>query len=247
MDQAVAAGRQDPKQWPLIGEARVIGVINAAGLLLEDGREVAMVGLEPEPPIDPSHAHGAPNPAVIALTDMVLNRPIRLRGAGAPDRYGRVQAQVFDGDDTWIQGQMIERGLTRVLPFPDGRLVTAALLKLEAKARAEQLGLWAPGSHGAQDPVTAATAFGRFVVVEGRPIHVGHGRSGYYLDFAARGDHGLALKITTVLARSLVARGGDPADLLGQNIRARGIVIDDHGPKIMILQREQIEVIGAEK
>jgi hypothetical protein len=222
-------------------------VINAAGLLLEDGREVAMVGLEPEPPIDPALGHGAPNPAVTALADMVLNRQIRLRGAPAPDRYGRVQAQVFGSDEKWVQGQMIEQGLTRVLPFPDGRVVTAALLKLEAKARAGQLGIWAPGSHGTQDPVTAATAFGRFVVVEGRPIHVGHGRSGYYLDFASRADHGLALKINSIIARTLVPRGSDPVDLMGQKIRARGMVIDDHGPKIVISQREQIEVIGMEK
>jgi len=67
-----------------MGEGRVVEIVDARSLRLEDGREVRLAGIEPAAATRQ------------ALTAMLLGREVSLRGRDdAPDRYGRQPALVF--------------------------------------------------------------------------------------------------------------------------------------------------------
>jgi micrococcal nuclease len=100
------------------GQATVSAVIDGDTVMLADGRQVRLVGIQaPKLPLD--RPEGSPWPladsARSALAALVLDRTVRLAyGGTASDRYGRVLAQLHTADGTWVQGELLRQGLARV-------------------------------------------------------------------------------------------------------------------------------------
>jgi endonuclease YncB( thermonuclease family) len=118
---ALVVGRPGPAPTADLsdgGQATVSAVIDGDTVMLADGRQVRLVGIEaPKLPLD--RAERSPWPladtARSALAALVLDRTVRLAyGGTASDRYGRMLAQLHTVDGTWVQGELLRRGLARV-------------------------------------------------------------------------------------------------------------------------------------
>ena len=108
-------------------------------LTLADGREVRLVGIQ-APKLALGRAGFRPWPlagaAKTALEEIVGDSKLRLYFGGArKDRHGRVLAHLVLGNDTWVQGALLARGMARVYSFPDNRTAVAEMLRLERRAR----------------------------------------------------------------------------------------------------------------
>ena len=51
-------------------------------------------------------------------------------------RHGRLHAHLYLADGTWLQGEMLSRGLARVYTFDDSRSLVPEMLARERAARA---------------------------------------------------------------------------------------------------------------
>src|SRR5579862_5807514 len=118
------------------GEAQIGTVIDGMTLLLTDGRELRLVG------IDVPLRGVLADKAKAALTELTANATVTLRIAGNPrDRQGLVLAQAYVGE-AWLQGELLKRGLARVHTAADNRAGIAAMLALERQARRYHRGIW---------------------------------------------------------------------------------------------------------
>jgi micrococcal nuclease len=122
------------------GGGRVVEVIDGDTVVLGDGREVRLVGIQA--PKLPLGRAGFPTwplapEAKQALAKLVLGREVALGLGGlGRDRHGRVLAHLFrGGDGLWIQGEMLRLGLARVYTFADNRALAEALLQREMRRR----------------------------------------------------------------------------------------------------------------
>jgi len=140
--------------------ATAIAVIDGDTLVLDDGQEVRLVGLQaPKLPLGRPGFQTWPlaEEAKAALAALTLGRRIVLGYGGRRlDRHGRALAHLFDADvGTWIQGALLEAGLARVYSFADNRALVAEMLALERTARTAHRGIWADPFYA---PRSAATA-----------------------------------------------------------------------------------------
>ena len=121
------------------GHGRVRAVLDGRTLVLEDGREVVLSGL-----VLPQEERGGPakdnNKA--ALEALLGGRAVVLkRLAPDADRYGRLPAHVFAGDD-WVQQKLLAAGHALVAARVGDFACAARLLQAERAARGAKLGLW---------------------------------------------------------------------------------------------------------
>ena len=129
------------------GSARVVEIVDGDTVVLDDGSEVRLVGLQA-----PKLALGRPDfedwplaeAARAALEALLLDRAVTLAYGGRRiDRHGRRLAHLFLADGTWVQAAVLSDGMARVYSFPDNRAAVQDLLDLEsgrARGRARHLG-----------------------------------------------------------------------------------------------------------
>src|SRR5262249_51265004 len=158
------------------GRASVSEIVDGDTLRLTDGREVRLVGIQ-APKLPPGRTGPSPWPlaaeAKQALAELALGREVELAYGGAmTDRYGRALAQLHAADGTWIQGEMLKRGMARVYSFADNRALVTEMLALEGEARAAGRGIWADPFYRILAPEDAEGAIGSFQLVEGRVASV---------------------------------------------------------------------------
>lgn len=180
-----------------------------------------------------------------ALEALTLDRRITLRRSGARvDRYDHVVGQALRADGLWVQGALIRRGLSRVWPVPDQRGALRPLLALEATARAARRGLWDQDAFRPLAPEDAGDLVGRFALFEGVPVRVGPARAGLWIDFAIPWRRALSLRVDGLTLRRARAAGVDLGAVLGRRLRVRGVVEWEGGPRIQVIQPEQIELVA---
>lgn len=230
------------------------GVIDGETLDLADGSRVRLIGAQP--PRTPLGWQGKPWPAEVtakeALTELTRGATVELRyGGRRTDRYGHLLAQVFvvrDGSRTWVQGEMVGRGLARVYSHPDNTACVAALLGAKAGARDARRGLWRGDVFGIRDAADA-DALGRlrfsFQLVEGVVRDVGESRRRVYLNFSQDWRRDFTVSVAPRDRRRFERAGLDLKRLAGKRIRVRGWLDYRNGPAIEATHPEQIEVLGA--
>ena len=163
-----------------IARGTVAQVGDGRTFTLAEGREVRLAGIEvPLPPSfgksnQASAAAAAAVAAKNALDALAGGDTVMLRRADiASDRYGRMVAYAYterDGDELFVQGEMIAAGVARVGDQVGSRNCAAALLARESAARKAKLGLWADPYYDLIDADTAADVLahkGQFALVEG--------------------------------------------------------------------------------
>jgi endonuclease YncB( thermonuclease family) len=229
------------------GDGVVAQVIDGDTLILEDGAEVRLVGIQA-----PKLALGRPNfpvqpsaeAAKSTLEKLVLGHRLRIAYGGTQrDRHGRVLAHLFDSEGRWIQGEMVARGMARVYSFADNRARMRDLLILERAARAKRLGLWANQFYQILSPTTAADHIGSFEIVEGEVVAAAVVRGRAYLNFGPDRKTDFTVSVAPRDRRRFEREGIDLGSWAGKRIRVRGWIKLFNGPLIDATHPEQIELL----
>src|SRR5918995_1966448 len=101
--------------------AKVVEVVDGDTVVLDDGKEVRLVGIQaPKLPLNRPNFKEWPLAceAKDELEKLVLNQRVTLSYGGTRmDRHGRTLAHLHTDNGTWAQGEMLSRGLARVYTF----------------------------------------------------------------------------------------------------------------------------------
>ncbi len=228
-------------------QARVVEVLDGDTVLLEDGLQVRLVGIQaPKLPLGRKNFSKWPlaDTARSALEDLVLDRGVSLAYGGLRvDRHGRRLAHLFLADGTWVQGELLSAGMARVYSFPDNRAIVDEMLAAEGRARRAGAGIWGNDWYAIRTPDATVRDIGSFQLVEGRVVSAADVRGTIYLNFGADWRSDFTVKVTKRSRRSFAADGLDLLALENRVIRVRGWLDDYNGPMIEATHPEQIEVL----
>jgi len=100
------------------------------------------------------------------------------------DVYGRTLAQVYLRDGSWVNGEMVSRGMAHVYTFVPNLRWAEKLIQLEAVARQSRLGIWKTARFAVLDAGKVnSSQLGQFRIVQGSisslktkglSFHMGH-------------------------------------------------------------------------
>ena len=221
-------------------------------LLLDDGRRVAIAGLEF--PLPGSGAGKSRERASRRLSDWLVGEQVFLGAlAPAPDRWGRTPAQAIAAADgapdaplVSVGAAMLAEGLARFRPDPLATPCASVYLKAESVARDGHLGVWAtdpvleiPADPGAPAPVL--TGRKGMTVVSGVVRSIGETRGAIYLNFGRSRD--FAVVISKRNAAIFAQNGIIPQTLTGRRIRVRGLIETNYGPRMEIAAPSELELL----
>jgi endonuclease YncB( thermonuclease family) len=215
------------------GSAAVSAVRDGHTLMLADGREVRLAGIE------------APGDGA-ALRTLTAGRTLRIDRV-SDDRYGRIVALAYAGDAPEpLQVALLAAGQARVSARAGNKTCAGALLRAERTARAGRIGLWADPNFAplsSENLTMLAAARGQFVLIEGQVLSVRESGATIYVNFGRRWTRDFAVTIPKREARNFAAAGIEPKKLERRRIRVRGIVEQRSGPIMDVIAPEQIELI----
>lgn len=238
-----------PQGLPVAGSGKVARVVDGDTVVLADGREVRLTGIQaPKLPLSRPNFKAWPlaDQARIVLERLALGREVSLYVDGnGEDRYRRVLAHAVRPDGMWLQGEMIAQGLARVYTFPDNRRLGTALLELERVARADRRGIWRLRYYDIRsaDPVVLEKDVGTFQLIEGQVVEVARVRNWTYLNFGEDYRTDFTISVNRRDWRVFEEAGLDLLALEGKSLRVRGWVKDFNGPLIEATHPEQIEIL----
>ncbi len=232
--------------------ARVTAIVDGDTVILADGRQIRLVGIQaPKLPLGRAGFEAWPlaEAAKAALSVISLGREVRLAyGGRRGDRHGRVLAHLTDNTGGrefggWIQGALLERGMARVYSFQDNRALVPEMLALEAAARDNRRGIWADPFYDIRTPEAADRYLGRFELIQGRVRDVAIVRGRVYLNFGADWRSDFTATLAPKVRRLFESEQIDPNTYRGRIVRVRGWLKSWNGPMVEITHPEQIEVI----
>lgn len=239
------AARTLPAKNPdAVASALVIRVVDGDTVMLDTGAEVRLTGIQ-APKLPLGRAGFRPWPlaaeAKAAMEQMSLRRRVRLEYPGRRhDRWGRLLAHVHAGD-TWLQREMLLKGLARVYTFPDNRAQAADLYAAERTARAKRRGIWALDWYRLLTAEEAGSRIGTFQIVEGAPKKVAIVRGRAYLNYGADWKTDFTVSIAPRHLKLFRASGVDILSMQNQRLRVRGWIVRRNGAMIAVTHPEQIE------
>ncbi|MBR0840855.1 thermonuclease family protein [Bradyrhizobium liaoningense] len=230
---AVAA----PCQFESQGDGRVVAIVDARSIRLDDGREIRLTGIEPTATTKP------------ALASLLAGRDVTLRSTDdTPDRYGRQGALVFVGETGIpVQAMLLAQGDAIASAEIADKDCAAALMSSEAEARRQKKGNWADLSaiKNAESPDDILAGIGRFMVVEGKVLSVRQAGAMTYLNFGRNWTRGFAVTISKRTLPAFEGAGIALKSLENRRIRVRGWVEGNTGPRIDVRLVGQVELLGA--
>ena len=230
------------------GHATVVEVVDGDTVVLDDGRQVRLVGIQaPKLPLGRRNFRKWPlaDAARAGLEALVLNRAVTLGYGGRQmDRHGRALAHLVLDDGHWVQGALLAQGLARVYSFADNRALVAEMLSREAAARDAKLGIWGNSWYAIRDPDETARHLGTFQLVEGRVLDAAEVRGTVYLNFGEDWRDDFTVMLRAAAVKLFREAGRDPLALEGVRIRVRGWLDNRNGPMIEASHPEQIEILG---
>ena len=244
---AAQPGRAAPCELDRDRSGRVAAIVDGDTLFIDDGTEVRLVGIQaPKPSL--GRAGFAPWPladrAKAALGELSRDRTVTLSYGGARrDRHGRALAHLHGSDDTWIQGELLRRGLARVYSFRDNRACVREMLALEREARRAGRGMWRLDRYAVRSLAEAPRHSGSFQLVEGRVLEVATVRRRAYLNFGEDWRTDFTVAIAPRDRRLFLDEGVDPTRFEGRRVRVRGWLRRYNGPLIEVTHPEQIEIV----
>jgi endonuclease YncB( thermonuclease family) len=226
----------------------VVEIVDGDTLVLADGRQVRLVGIQaPKLPLGRPGFKAWPlaEEAKAALAELAMGRAVTLGYGGRRiDRHGRALAHLFDESGLWIQGALIDRGMARIYSFSDNRALVPEMLAREAAAREANQGIWALRAYAVRDAAAVPERLSGFELVEGRVVEAATVRKRTYLNFGADWRSDFTVSLTSKVRKLFEAEGIDPLSYQGKLVRVRGWLKSYNGPLIEATHPEQIEVIG---
>jgi endonuclease YncB( thermonuclease family) len=236
---AWAAAADDPTTGLVLDAVvRVTEIVDGDTVVLADGRQVRLVGIQaPKLPLGRKGFEPWPlaGEAKAALGQMALF------GGRRQDRHGRILAHLYDEDGLWLQGALLERGLARVYSFADNRALVAQMLARERRARGERRGIWGQAFYGIRNAQEVWNDIGSFQLVEGRVREAAKVSGRVYLNYGADWRRDFTVTLAPAVRRRFEAEGIDPLRYGGRNLRVRGWVESYNGPMIEVTHPDQIE------
>ena len=227
-----------------IERANVVRVEKNGALILHDGRAVHLEGIR----LPGGAADRAPQflaeQALAALSALAVGHELTLTAVPPKeDRYDRVRAQAFD-DGTWLQVEMLNRGLARVNIAADRVECASELYEAEAQARTARAGLWSLSVYAIRPTNSLTSDVGTFQLVEGRVVsaEVRDGRA--WLGFGTGLSGDFSAVIVPEDLKRYRAMGVDPRGYAGKTVLLRGIVQNLSGPAIAVANPVQVQVIA---
>jgi endonuclease YncB( thermonuclease family) len=219
-----------------IGETTVTAVRDGGTLMLADGRELKLAGIDV--------AAGGRE----TLQLLAIGQPLRLAKFGPQeDRYGRLVAFAFPGESTQsLQDALLAQGRARVAARIGDRPCAEALLTIERAARTERRGIWADPNFAplrAEDLSGLQAEKGHFALIEGKVLSVRESGATIYVNFGRRWTTDFAVIILKRQQRTFAGAGVEPKKLEGRRVRVRGWIEQRGGPVVMAEAPEQIELI----
>jgi len=242
-----AAGPVWPAPLTQDGSGRVASIVDGDTLILDDGREIRLVGIQaPKLPLGRRNFKTWPlaQKSRAALGALTLGKIVTLSyGGRRKDRYNRLLAHLHDSAGRWVQGELLRGGMARVYSFADNRAVVAQILVLERDARAARRGIWRDPFYRVRDARDAARDIGGFQLVEGRVQAVARRTKRTYINFGADWRSDFTVVVAARARRLFRAAGLDLTRLEGRRIRVRGWVKSYNGPMIEATHPKQIEFL----
>lgn len=228
------------------GTGEVVSVIDGDTVVLADGSEVRLVGIQaPKLPLGRPGFEAWPlaDEAKAALETLTLGQVLSLGyGGRRTDRHGRRLAHLFDDAGIWIQGALLGDGLARVYSFADNRALIPEMLTRERRARAAGRGIWRHPFYAVRTADEAGNVIDRFALAEGVVLDTAVVRGRRYINFGEDWRTDFTVTFDRRAAPLFEEAGLDIADLEGRAVRVRGWVESYNGPLIEITHPEQIEV-----
>lgn len=226
---------------------RVTEIVDGDTLFLADGREIRLVGIQaPKLPLGRAGFDAWPlsGEAKAALADLAKGKRVTpAYGGRRMDRHERKLAHLFRADGTWLQAEMLRRGMARVYSFADNRALLRALQAIERDARAANKGIWAKPYYRVRTTAEAQDDIGSFQLVMGRVRDTAKVDGRIYLNFGQNWRTDFTVNIPPKRVAAFTETGLDPLALEGRWIRVRGWLERYNGPMIEATHPEQIEVI----
>ncbi|MDO9413517.1 MAG: thermonuclease family protein [Pseudolabrys sp.] len=214
----------------------VVSVRDGRTLMLDDGRELRLAGIE------------VADRGADALRGLAAGQTLRLESAGpAADRYGRLVAYAYLPDaGPSVQEALLAQGEALVSSRTGDKTCAAALLAAEKAGRTARHGLWADPNSALLSSESLAgldAARGRFALVEGKVLSERESGATVYMNFGRRWTRDFTVTLLKRQQRTFAAAGLDVKQLEGRRIRVRGFVERRGGPIIEATAPEQIELI----
>jgi micrococcal nuclease len=230
------------------GEALVVSVVDGDTVVLDDKRQVRLVGIQaPKLPLGRDYVKKQPfaDQSKTALEGLVLGKVVRLSyGGRRTDRHGRALAHLHLKDGTWVQGWLLEQGLARVYSFRDNRTRVAAMLALEEDARQRMEGLWGHRYYSILDAARSHKLVDTFQLVRATIKDAVRIKGRVYLNFGADWRKDFTVTISPKNLRLFGKAGLRPETWRGREIMVRGWINWRNGPMIDVTHPEQIEVLN---
>ena len=236
------------------GEGSVRAATDGRTLVLDDGREVRLDGIEV--PLMLRVGRGtladSAETARSALARLAVGQKVELRQrvSGQADRYGRLRAFVYlagaPAGGKSAAHEMLAAGYAQVAAQVGDRACVAELLGHERAARDAKLGLWGEPYYAvlrADSGTELLGGRGLFTLAEGKVLSVRESGGTIYVNFGRRGSQALTVTILKRQERIFVAAGVAPNRLENRHVRVRGWVEERNGPRIEASGPEQIEIL----
>jgi len=227
-----------------IAGARIMRVEHNGVLVMADGRALWLEGVRLPNAAQDRAPQAIADQAFAALNGLAKGQELDAYAIyPKEDRYDRVRSQVVAKDGTWLQLELLKRGLARVSIAPDRGECARELFEAEAAARNAHLGLWADPAYAVRNADNVKADVGAFEIVQGvvQAVAVKDGRA--YLNFGADWRTDFTVTISPDDMRTFRQMGVDPRAYQGKLMRVRGIVEWLNGPEIGLANPRQAEVL----
>lgn len=227
-------------------ESHVTSVIDGDTFVLEDGTHVRMLGINtPEKARGGKPEQKGSTEATAATTQLIKGKVVKLVfDDNRTDRYGRTLAHIYLPDGTWVNKELVARGLAHVYSFPDNRILINDLLKAETSARNKNLGLWQQEDWKVLSaiPIPPKSFVGKYRLVRGTPIKAITVNDVIYLNFAENWRTDFTIEIPTSTLPLFKSAGINPlTDYIGKEIIVRGRIKPVNGILVTVTHPEQIQ------
>ncbi len=233
--EAAGAAHGAPCALPAGSTATVAAVRDGRTLMLSDGREMRLAGIE-------TAGRGAE--ALRALAD---GRILHLGSSPVTDRYGRLVAYAaLPGSGQTFQETLLTQGEVLVSARIGDKACAETLFAAEKAARMAKRGLWADPNFAplsSENLPGLDAARGRFALVEGRVLSVRESGATIYVNFGRRWTRDFTVTLLKRQQRTFAAAGLDVKQIEGRRIRVRGVIERRGGPIIDAAAPEQIELV----
>lgn len=221
--------------------AHIARVEENGTLVLDDGQHAVLEGIR----LPGADKPGAPVAiqALAVLREMVTEEALVLTSTLPKyDRYGRIRVQAFGTD--WLQVELLKRGLVRVSVMPDRQECSPDFYDAEMEAREARRGLWALPEFAVRSAASFSAPAGSFQIVQGRIVNVSTHDGRMFLDFSEDYRKGFSAIIAPEDRKRFRNRDPILEELVGREIRVRGIAENFNGRWEMALSNpRQIEVL----